>query len=63
MPKALKEKSVVLSPMVGEARYEFENCNYSSIAETILTELRGMKLFRNYYTQYRRHHGLFGKLK
>ncbi len=58
----IKEKSVVLSPMVDEARYEFENGNYSSIAEAILIELRGMKLFRNYYADNKRHHGLFGKL-
>ena len=45
----IKEKSVVLGPMIPEARYQFENGNYSPIAEAILIELNSMGLFSNYY--------------
>ena len=45
----IKEESVVLGPMIPESRYKFSKSNYGPIAESILIELGGMGLFRNYY--------------
>lgn len=46
----IKEKSVSLGPMIPAATYEFEDGNYSPIAEAILIELNSMGLFSNYYS-------------
>ena len=45
----IKEKSVVLGPMIPEARYKFNGKDLSPIAEAILIELGSMGLFKNYY--------------
>lgn len=45
----IKEESVVLGPMIPEARYKFSMSNYAPLAEAILIELGSMDLFRNYY--------------
>lgn len=45
----IQEESVVLSPMIPEARYKFKMGNYGPLAEAILVELGSMGLFRNYY--------------
>lgn len=43
------EESVVLGPMIPEARYKFSMSDYAPLAEAILIELGSMDLFRNYY--------------
>lgn len=45
----IKEESVVLGPMIPEARYKFSMLNYAPIAEALLLELGSMGLFRNYF--------------
>jgi hypothetical protein len=45
----IKEESVVLGPMIPEARYKFSMSDYAHIAEALLIELGSMGLFRNYY--------------
>lgn len=45
----IKEETVVFGPMITEAYYEFSMLNYGPIAKAILTELKSMELFRNYY--------------
>ena len=45
----IKEESVVLGPMIPEARYKFSMSDYAPIAEALLLELGSMGLFRNYF--------------
>jgi hypothetical protein len=45
----IKEESVILGPMIPEARYKFSMSNYAPIAEALLLELGSMGLFRNYF--------------
>ena len=45
----IKEESVVMGPMIPEARYKFSMSDYAPLAEAILIELGSMDLFRNYY--------------
>ncbi len=45
----LKEESVVLGPMIPEARYKFNMSDHAPIAEALLLELGSMGLFRNYF--------------
>ena len=45
----IKEESVVLGPMIPEARYKFSMSDYAPIAEALLLELGSMGIFRNYF--------------
>jgi hypothetical protein len=45
----IKEETVILGPMIPEARYKFSLSNFGPIAEAVLIELGSMGFFKNYY--------------
>jgi len=45
----IKEETTYLGPLIPETHYRFSMNDFSQIAIAILTEMRGMEYFKNYY--------------